>query len=221
VTGQSGVQVKICGVCSAADAALAAAAGASYVGVILAPGRPRTWSVAEAAQVLAAAARSQRVGVFVDAAPAEVLRAAERLRLDVVQLHGDEAPGDVASLADSGAVRVWKAVRVREPGDITAALARYGRTAHGLLLDGWSASGHGGVGAGFDWHAASAVRASFPPELALIVAGGLSATSVGAAIGLLRPDVVDVSSGVEETLCRKSAQQVRAFIEAAHAAAEG
>jgi phosphoribosylanthranilate isomerase len=210
--------VKICGVCSAADAALATAAGAVYIGVILAPGRPRTRTLEEAAAIFAATT-SQRVGVFVDPTRAAVDAAVAALRLDVVQLHGDEDAEFAASIAAAG-VRVWKAVRVRTPGDVAAAGGTYGTAVAGLLLDGWSAAGHGGVGARFDWAAAAPARRALPPQLELIVAGGLGPNNVAHVTTLLRPDVVDVSSGVESELCRKSAERVQAFIAAAHGAAD-
>ncbi|CAN5851791.1 phosphoribosylanthranilate isomerase [soil metagenome] len=214
----SGVAVKICGVCSAADAELVTAAGAEYIGVILAPDRARTRTLAEAADILAASG-ARRVGVFVDAGYDEVLRAAERLRLDVLQLHGSEPPELVARLAESGAGVTWKAVAVRAADDVRGAAAAYAHAAHGILLDGWSSRGHGGVGARFDWNDAARALPALPSAVTLIVAGGLDSGNVGDVISLLRPAVVDVSSGVEESSCRKSAERTRAFIAAAHDAA--
>jgi phosphoribosylanthranilate isomerase len=210
--------VKICGVCRAEDAAVAAAAGASYVGVILVPGRPRSRTTAEAAEIFAGGYDVLRVGVFVDAPLQEIAAAAGRLRLDVVQLHGSEERGLVREVAARTGARVWKAVRVRDPGDVTAAAARYVGAVDALLLDGWSPRGEGGVGAAFDAAAVAPVRAKLPLELELVVAGGLTPDSVGDVVRLLDPAVVDVSSGVEEAVGRKSAARVRAFIAAAHAA---
>jgi phosphoribosylanthranilate isomerase len=210
--------VKICGVCRAGDAALADEAGADYVGVILSPGRRRSLSAEEAAAVLSATS-AQRVGVFVDAPAAEVLHVTERLGLDVLQLHGSEPPELAARLANESTARVWKAVAVRSPADVRQAIAAYGRTVHGLLLEGWSSAGHGGVGATFDWAAARAVRREVPVGVTLIVAGGLNPGNVAQAMELLAPDVVDVSSGVESAPCRKSRALVQAFMGAARGAA--
>jgi phosphoribosylanthranilate isomerase len=216
------VKAKICGVCTPADAAEAAAAGAGYVGVILAPGRSRSRTLSEAAAIFERAGTAGRVGVFVDAAVGEMAEAARTLGLDVVQLHGDEAPADLVALrrALPAGVRLWKAVRVRTPHDIAAAAARYAEEAEGLLLDGWSAAGQGGVGARFDWEAAAQDRRALPAHVEVIVAGGLGPDNVAGVIRLLQPDVVDVSSGVEASLCRKSTERVRAFIAAAQAAAD-
>ena len=80
-----------------------------------------------------------------------------------------------------------------------------------LLLDG----GRGGTGERFDWAAVAEVRERLPAGLELVVAGGLSPGNVAEAVRLLRPDVVDVSSGVEAEPGRKSPEAVRAFVTAA------
>lgn len=214
--------VKICGVCTAGDASLATLAGADYVGVILVPGRSRSRTLEEAAAVFAGTS-CRRVGVFVDPAAEEVAQAVGRLRLDIVQLHGDETATRARELRDAAAgqrrVRFWKAVRIRDAAEIQAAAAVYDGAVDGLLLEGFSEAGHGGVGARFDWEAAAMMRGALPAELELVVAGGLRPDNVAEAVRLLRPDVVDVSSGVEESLCRKSAELVNAFVAAARSVA--
>lgn len=205
--------------CRASDAAYATSAGASFIGVILAPGRSRTRTLSQAAAIFDAAGAG-RVGVFVDAPAADVLAAAERLRLDVVQLHGDEPPATVDAIVREQVAQVWKARRVRDAGDVATAVREY-ESAHGLLLDGWSPHAHGGAGASFDWSAIASLRASVPPRQKLILAGGLRADNVASAIALLTPDVVDVSSGVEAELCSKSTELIDAFIAAARGAKDG
>lgn len=138
---ETSVRVKICGVCRPEDAATAEAAGADYVGVILSSGHARTRSLAEAASIYEAAPGARRVGVFVDDDVATVIVAAERLGLDVVQLHGDESADDVRSVARAGARRVWKAIRPRDGSELEAAMDRYGAHVDGVLLDGWSPRG--------------------------------------------------------------------------------
>lgn len=209
--------VKICGVCRPQDAALAADAGADYVGVVLVPGRPRGRTLPEAEEILAAAGNARRVGVFADAAEAEVLRAAEVLRLDVVQLHGSERPVEVMRLRDLGAPPIWKAAAAGTAAAARWAVEAYGPVAAGILLDG----GGGGWGVVFDWHAVGPLRDRLPPGVVLAVAGGLEPGNVARAIACLDPDVVDVSSGVEEAPGRKSEAGVRAFVAAARAAGTG
>jgi len=226
------MDVKICGVCRAEDARLAADAGATWLGVILAPGRTRTQTVDRAGAIFDAAPL-RRAGVFVDAPAQDVERTARDLSLDAVQLHGDESPEYVAALRDLVSCEVWKVVRVRDPGDLPSVIGAYAgsgdpRLARGpqrrertgvdaVLLDGWSPDAHGGVGVRFDW---AAVARVIPRDVRVIVAGGLTPDNVGAAVSLLRPAMVDVSSGVEEAPGRKSPGRVHAFIAAARGVKE-
>lgn len=192
---------------------MAVTAGADCVGVILAPGYGRSQTLEQAGAILAGAGGALRVGVFVDATAQEMKHAARTLGLGAVQLHGDE-PASVLEALHGGGFEVWKAVRVREPADVTHAAATFGHVADALLLDGWSAAAHGGTGARFDWDGVAALRPTLPAALRLVVAGGLDPANVAGVVRRLRPDVADVSSGVEEAPCRKSAERVRAFIAA-------
>jgi phosphoribosylanthranilate isomerase len=212
------MRVKICGVCSGADAALALAAGADHVGVIvMAPG-PRAQGIDGAARVLAAVPPAARVGVFVDVPPAEVIAAARALELGVVQLHGSESPAAAAVVRHGAAAAVWKVVHAVTAADLeTAALAWRG-VADGLLLDSGTVRQSGGTGQRFDWDAVAPARDA-AAGFTLVVAGGLNADNVAAAVACFRPDVVDVSSGVEASVCRKSAARVHGFVAAARAAA--
>ncbi|HUH13463.1 MAG TPA: phosphoribosylanthranilate isomerase [Longimicrobiales bacterium] len=205
--------VKICGLCRAEDAAEAAAAGAHYVGVILASGRTRSRDVDAAAAIYAAAPGLVRVGVFVDADAATMLAAAERLELNVLQLHGAETLETAADLRQRG-LGVWKALRPRSGEEFRAGVERWRDAADALLVDGWSAAAEGGTGTRFDWDAVAPLRALVPPTLGLVMAGGLEPGNVAGGIAALRPDIVDVSSGVERAPGEKDPARVRAFIAA-------
>ncbi|HSM37062.1 MAG TPA: phosphoribosylanthranilate isomerase [Longimicrobiales bacterium] len=205
-------RVKICGLTRPGDAAMVAAAGADFVGVILAPGFRRSLALERAATVLDAAGACLRVGVFVDPSTEEITDAVGALRLDVVQLHGAEPPSSAVDARRAGAA-AWKAVRPRSEGDVRRAVADWGDRVDGLLLDGYSPRAAGGVGARFDWAAAAAEwPAGSGPRR--IVAGGLTPANVCDAVERLAPDVVDVSSGVERTPGRKDATLVAGFLAA-------
>jgi phosphoribosylanthranilate isomerase len=207
--------VKICGVCSAADAAFVAELGADYIGVILTPGFARTRALADAASIYTAAAGVRRVGVFVDTAVAEVRDSAARLALDVVQLHGTETPEQAAACRAPGRA-VWKAVAVRTAADVKHALAVYADHVDALLLDG-AAAAAGGGGEAFRWREIAPLRAAWPASLRLVIAGGLDADNVSVALTTLQPDVVDVSSGVEAVVGKKSRDRLERFLNAARA----
>lgn len=211
-------QVKFCGLVRRPDAELVAASGARYGGVILAPGGRRSVTPGHAA-TLFADLPLRRVGVFVDANLAELHAAAATAGLHVLQLHGGESPGFAAELRAEGRWEIWKALRPRSAEEFLHSLDRYAGVVDGLLLDGWSASAPGGTGARFPWEMVAGHRDRVPEGVRLIVAGGLAPDNVAAAISLLRPAVVDVSSGVESAPGVKDAAAISAFAAAARAAA--
>jgi phosphoribosylanthranilate isomerase len=200
--------VKICGLTTAEDAAMAAAAGADAIGVNLWPGSKRHVTPEAARDVLAAVpAGVLRVGVFVDAPPDEVARRIDELGLDRAQLHGDESPGHFDRL-DARLIRV---VRVRDD----ASFAGEAGWSPALWLYDAFVEGFGGGGVPAPWHLIAA-RARRP----FLLAGGLTPENVGAAVAATRPDGVDVASGVESSARRKDAAKVAAFIAAARGAAD-
>ena len=207
-------EVKICGICTPGDAALAAEAGASHVGVIRVPGSRRTQSL-EVARAITEAVGVRTVGVYVDAAVATILSEAGELGLDVVQLHGAEPPERITELAAEG-LEVWKVVKPERGRDLLEAADRYA-AADMILIEGRSDRDHGGVGARFPW-AEVATAVARLPGTRLGVGGGLDPANVASAVRLFRPALVDVSSGVERELCRKDPERVRAFIAAARGA---
>jgi phosphoribosylanthranilate isomerase len=215
---RSGLRIKLCGVCSAADARLADEAGADYIGVILSPRSKRSRTLKEARPIYEAIDDAQRVGVFVDEPTGLLVKARQELTLDVIQLHGSESPDDVRAIRESTGVVLWKALRPRTLDELRRGLDAYGAVAHGILVDGWSSAGAGGTGAKADWSMAATLRSAVPPGVTFILAGGLDPVNVGSAVATVRPDVVDVSSGIETTVGVKSRTLIDEFIAAARAA---
>ena len=130
----------------------------------------------------------------------------------MIQLHGNEDGEYVEQLRGRGKWAIWKAVRVRDPSDVTEAVEAVGGSVDGLLLDGWHADHVGGSGASFAWEDVRVLRDRIPRELKVIVAGGLTPANVAEAVETLRPDIVDVVSGVELHVRRKDPELVEAFV---------
>jgi phosphoribosylanthranilate isomerase len=204
--------VKVCGLTRPEDADAAVRAGARYLGAILAPGYTRSVTP-EGARVILGSFHARTVGVFVDAGADALLAAARAAGVQVVQLHGAE-PAELAARVRSEGYEVWKAVRVRDAEEAVAAAARYAGSVDALLLDGWHPAAEGGTGTAFDWAAVAARRGEMPPGLRIVAAGGLRPENVARAALLLRPDAVDVSSGVESAPGIKDPDAIRAFIRA-------
>ena len=208
--------VKICGVCDPADAAMAVEAGASHIGVIRVPDSRRTRPVDVARSICEAAVGARTVGVYVDAPVATILRDVDALGLDVIQLHGHEPADQIPALAEKG-LEVWKVVKPERAEELLEAADRYA-LADMILVEGRSPRGHGGVGARFPWDEVAPAVGGLPPGTTLGVGGGLDPGNVARAVRRFRPALVDVSSGVESEPCRKDAARVRSFIAAAHRA---
>ncbi|TRO22699.1 phosphoribosylanthranilate isomerase [Ectopseudomonas mendocina] len=199
------VRSKICGITRIEDALAAVEAGADAIGLVFYGKSPRAVGVEQAAAILQALPPFvTTVGLFVDMPRDQLQQLLQRLPLDLLQFHGDESPADC-----EGHGRPYiKALRVRPGEDVAAAMAPYSG-ARGILLDTFVEGVPGGTGASFDW--------SLVPENAtkpIILAGGLDADNVAAAIRQVRPYAVDVSGGVEASKGIKDAGKIRAFVQA-------
>lgn len=200
--------MKFCGITRVEDALAAADAGAAAIGFVFAPSSPRAIAP-DAARAIARALPSfvLRVGVFVDRPPAEVREVAEHVGLDAVQLHGRETVADAAA--------AWSRVIKALPRDADPQAAAGGWPDEvTLLVDAATGDAPGGTGQLADWPAAAALAR----RRRIVLAGGLTADNVGAAIAAVRPYAVDVSSGIEVRPGEKSAARMAAFARAVEAA---
>ena len=199
------VRSKICGITRIEDALIAAEAGADAIGLVFYAKSPRAVSIQQARDIVAALpAFVTTVGLFVNASHKELNDVLAGVALDLLQFHGDETPAECESYQRP----YIKALRVK-PGDDIAQLAAPYAKARGILLDTYVPGVPGGTGAAFDW---SLVPSGLPQPV--ILAGGLSAANVQAAIEQVRPYAVDVSGGVEAGKGIKDAAKIRAFMQA-------
>ena len=201
--------IKICGLTNYDDALAAREAGADYLGFVTYAKSPRAIEAAYLRAIcekLPAGART--AGVFVNAARAEVEKAACDCGLTVVQLHGDESGGEFHELAWP----LWRAIRLS--GGLCRPLPE-NWPCDLYVVDAAPDGVYGGAGQTVDWNAA----ADFARRHAMLLAGGLTPENVSEAICAVRPAGVDVASGVESSPGRKDRAQVRLFIERARAAA--
>lgn len=210
------VKVKICGVRTPAIVNAAAEEGADYVGLVLVPKSPRYVEIEEA-RVLAAIAKGKlgTAAVLVDPDDALLDEVAERVRPDLLQLHGAETPDRVAAIKSRTSLPVMKAISVSERSDVILA-ERYAVHANTILFDAKAETGAalpGGNGAAFDWLALKGHTAPFA------LSGGLTPDNVAEAIRVTGAALVDVSSGVERAPGEKDETLVRRFIRAAKSAA--
>jgi phosphoribosylanthranilate isomerase len=195
-------RVKICGITRPEDAVTAAVLGADAIGVVFYAHSPRHVDVARAAEIVAALpVFVHAVALFVDAGAAEIEAVLERVRIDVLQFHGDEPPPACRSFG----LPYIKAVRMRPGTDVRAQAGQY-HDAAALLLDSYRADAAGGTGTTFPWDAIPAQAGA-----RILLAGGLTPDNVADAIRTARPYGVDVSGGVEAAKGVKDAERMAAF----------
>jgi phosphoribosylanthranilate isomerase len=204
--------VKVCGMTNLADAEHAAANGAWAIGLIHHRDSPR-YVQPEAAEEIGAALkrRCEVAGVFVNSTLDEVIEAAERENLTLLQFHGEEGPSFCVEAGRRTGAKVIKAMRIKSAADVQAAEA-FRTDFH--LFDAYWHGLHGGTGKSFDWDLVAKRRSKVP----MILAGGLTAENVAGAIELVKPFAVDVVSGVEAEPGRKDHAKVEAFLNATRVA---
>ena len=204
------VEVKICGLTRPEDAATAAGHGAAYLGVVFAGG-PRVVTPARAAEIVSAGRGVPVFGVFGSQTASDILSTARLAGLSGAQLHGLYGSETVARLRAAG-LRVWRVGRIASAADLEG-LGELATSADAVLVEPRVPHAAGGSGTPLDLALARGARARLAG--AMVLAGGLTPTSVADAIDLVRPEVVDVSSGVERLLGIKDPDQIARFLEAA------
>lgn len=188
---------------------LAAQLGADAIGVIFTARSKRRVDIAQARAIRAALPPFvSTVVLFMDDEAALVREVIDAVQPDLLQFHGNESDAWCAQFGH----RYLKAIAM---GDGAAALPRLHDYpgAAALLLDGHGLGEAGGSGKAFDW-------SLMPADLKqpLILAGGLTADNVAAAVRIARPWAVDVSSGIESAPGIKDPAKMAAFVQAVRAA---
>lgn len=189
--------VKICGLRTPEDVAVAEEAGADAVGFLLAPS-PRRIRVGEAAR-LVATARVMTVLVTTDLSPEAAVELLKATGADALQVHGTQRV-EAAAAARAIDKAVLFSVSVTDgvdwgaiPADVTP------------LLD----APRPGSGRVFDWDLIGS------PSRVFVLAGGLDPDNVVEAVARSGAWGVDVSSGVESSPGRKDPTLIRHFVERA------
>ena len=198
------VKVKICGITNVADGRLALQLGADWLGFNFYQPSPRYIEPAAACDIMKQlAADDVAVGLFVNAGTEYIAKVLAQCPLKVVQLHGDEDRHACQEAAELG-VKVWKALRIREPGDIEQAKAY---DVDAILLDAFHAELYGGTGDSFDWGwIGETVKTK------ALLAGGINPDNVREALAVGTYGI-DLCSGVEKAPGVKDAEKMKRLFE--------
>lgn len=198
-------RVKICGITRPQDAITAVEFGADAIGLVFYAPSPRNVNIEQAAEIVAGLPPFvSKVGLFVNAEPAFIHSVLKRVALDCLQFHGDETAAECEQIN----MPYYKAIRVKNDTNLLQYASQYQR-ANALLLDAYSEAAVGGTGQVFDW---TLIPANIGKPV--VLAGGLNAENVAAAIKQVKPYAVDVSGGVEASKGIKDAAKIAAFMQA-------
>lgn len=201
--------VKICGVTSVADAAVAVDAGADMIGLIFHPPSPRYVTPEQAESIVASLPPElPAVGVFVNKSLETITEVARESGISRVQLHGDESPDLCRRLP-------WRCIKTFRFTDKVQPEMMPDYPVYAFLIEGFHDELYGGGGVKADWFRVAALHSYGR----IILAGGLTPDNVREAIATVRPYAVDVCSGVEAAPGRKDAAKVRDFVKYAKSAA--
>lgn len=203
---ENNLKIKICGLYREADIEAVNQFLPDYAGFVFYPPSHRNVTEEQAKNLKKELdGRIQSVGVFVDAVPKEIAKLVREGVIDIVQLHGHEKAADIERLrALLGAdTEIWKAYKIRSIEDLKEA---QNSSADRVLYD----NGYG-TGECFDWSLLTEEQNM--AQKPFILAGGITPQNIFGAVRRFRPEIIDVSSGVE-TDKRKDREKIQALIQA-------
>jgi len=193
------IAVKICGITSLKDAEMAVNYSVPAIGLIFYPDSPRYVDPAEVEQWIERIPDSvKKVGVFVNEQIDTINNITRQLKLEFIQLHGDESPEFC-----NGIIR--PVIKVFRVGDDFDAIVLNEYDVHGFLFDTYKKGNPGGTGTRFNWD----LIANLKTETPIILSGGLTPENVLNGIEAVNPAAVDVNSGVESVPGVKDEEKIK------------
>ncbi|PIU29297.1 MAG: hypothetical protein COT09_01585, partial [Candidatus Hydromicrobium americanum] len=155
------VWIKICGITNLEDAKSISELGVDAMGFVLSADSPRKVEVITAYRIIEALrARENKismVGVFVNEEIRRVLNNCKSLRLDYIQLSGDEDRDYLKDLKEkSKDIKIIKSIRIKNKSEsyrakINKKVGKLKEYADFILMDSYSKNVYGGTGVSFNW----------------------------------------------------------------------
>lgn len=189
------------------DAKFLNEAKADYAGFVFYEKSKRNVTFAEAKEI-AKVLHPQIKKVAVTVSPtAEWIKEIEQLDFDILQVHGEFNEKIIKGMN----IPIWRAINVTDLGSLENTFRKETEEIQ-TLIKGYVIDGAGyGSGKPFDWAACSKKVCELTTGKKLILAGGLDTGNVRTGMKYFRPDIVDVSSSVEEK-GNKSKTKIEEFI---------
>ena len=200
------VEIKICGINSKESAV--ASHGAKYIGFVFCQKSPRFIEPKFVKRIIPYLSKSQKkVGLFVNEKIDLIKKITLDLELDMIQLHGDEDESFIKKLKLLTNRKIIKAVPVKTVKDIKIS-EEFKNFCDMILFDTKTNNQFGGTGTSFDWK----LLKNFKTSKKWMLAGGLNINNIKKALKTAKPDIVDISSGVEKERGVKCEEKIRNFI---------
>ena len=219
LTGNAAPLVKICGITNAQDALEAVTLGADFVGFVFCSSSPRCTNAQSVRSILSLLREKGRDGVFTCAVitdlksepSKEAIDLVKRGEVDFLQLHGFSSEDTNAFFADGSlcALPHYFAVNVSTDADLALVDYLLQQGEPRILVDSRTAGKVGGTGKRVDADLVHKVASRVP----LWLAGGIDPDNVCDVVCQLTPEIIDVSSGVEEQAGHKSHAKMKALFE--------
>jgi phosphoribosylanthranilate isomerase len=208
-------KLKICGTANVEDARLTGAMGADYCGILVDVGfSERTLSLEKAREV-AEASGTENVILLCNPDIELVENVAAEIQPFAIQLLCEESPEFLADVKTRVTCQVWKTLHLPVHGGQKTPEAYVEAGADALLIDAVDTSEgftrFGGTGKVADWQAAAKVKRQV--GVPVFLAGGIRPDNVADAICTVRPDGIDLCSGVEAAKGKKDPEKMRLLIE--------
>jgi phosphoribosylanthranilate isomerase len=194
------LKVKICGITNVEDALLCENLGADTLGFILYKGSKRFIEPDIAEKIISELSPFiLKIGVFVNSSFEEINSIAKQIKLNSVQLHGEESPDIVSKIN----LPVIKSFRIKNGFDFSR-LKEFENISY--LFDTYSEKEYGGTGKTFNWEL-------IPDELKnkIILSGGISINNIEEVYKKIKPAAVDLSSSLESSPGKKDIEKVKEF----------
>ncbi|MCL7417139.1 MAG: phosphoribosylanthranilate isomerase [Halalkalicoccus sp.] len=202
-------RVKVCGHTREADVTASVERGADAIGVIsgVPVDSPRAVDAERAADLLDGVPPFVTgVLVTMPETPGEAIGLVERVRPDVLQIHGRFSPADLKEVREAISRPVIKSVDASD----SQQAHEFDAIADALLVDSTDVSGAGGTGRAHDWERTRELADDL--DSPVVLAGGLTPENVAEAVEVAGPFGVDVASGVESEGGLKDHDRVERFI---------
>ncbi|MBU4482737.1 MAG: phosphoribosylanthranilate isomerase [Actinobacteria bacterium] len=212
------VWIKICGITNIDDAKSISELGVDAMGFVLSADSPRRVEIITAYRIIEALRTGENkismVGVFVNEEIRKVLNDYRNLRLDYVQLSGDEDRDYLKDLKEKAKdIKIIKSIRIKNKSEyyrakINKKMDKLKEYADFILMDSYSKNVYGGTGVSFNWD----IVKDYYREIPVILSGGLDAENVRQAVDIVKPFGVDASSKLEIYPGKKDIDKVTKFI---------